>query len=83
MMNCKACGDEFDSDQRAEKLKRKGLKLQPGELNYCRECANELFRGKISSRPAKLYSSGSGCPLEPGDDNNPWGENNVRIMEGD
>ena len=51
-------------------------------LNTCRECAMELLFGIIDTTPARLFSPGGGCPLEPNeDDATPWQENAIRIME--
>jgi len=66
-----------------DKLSRAGITPHCHEMMYCRECADELFRDTISSRPAQLFSAGPGCPMEHGgsDDPSPWEENNVRLME--
>ena len=81
-MKCKACGDEFDLEFRAERLSRIGQTLNANESPYCRECADELFRGTISTRPARLFSSGPGCPHEPSEtDSTPWQDNVIRAME--
>lgn len=66
-----------------------GLCQSCGDLarvgQYCQECFNELRFGTIVQTGAKLYSSGSGCPLEPneGDDSSPWQDNAIRDMEHD
>ena len=80
-LKCKACGDSFNPSNRAEYLARKDYQGFAGELQYCTECANELFRDVIKTRPAKLYSAGAGCPLEPNDDSSPWQDNAIRSME--
>jgi hypothetical protein len=80
---CKACGDPITRlDERVSDLKELSLPVHAGEGRYCLECADELFRGRLSKTPAKLFSSGAGCPLEPNDDAGPWQENAIRDMEG-
>ena len=83
-MKCKACGDIYDNTARHLEEERYGIVASRAEWVYCRECANELFRGVINTAPAKTFPSGSGCPMEDGrrDDPSPWEENNIRIMEG-
>ena len=81
-LECPACGDEFQPRLRTAARLRDEAPLEPAELAYCEECANELFRGVISTRPAKTYPTGGGCPLEPNpDDGGPWQENNIRHLE--
>lgn len=81
-MKCKACGDPFDGiDNRIADLQKIGQPIHKQEHLYCLECADEIFRGRLSIRPARLHSSGAGCPLEPNDDAGPWGENAIRNME--
>ena len=80
MATCKACGDAIDFNRLAL-MHQDGEKIVDGEFSYCRECADELFRGKISMRRAKLYSIGRGCPLEPSSDASPGQENAIRNME--
>lgn len=81
---CQACGDPInDIESRAKQLKKDTDQLLiPGELQYCLECADEKFRGMLYRKRARLFSSGHGCPLEPGDDASPGGENAIRDMEG-
>jgi hypothetical protein len=79
---CKACGDGFDPKSRHEKLSHIGKSVVQGELLFCLECANEIFRGVISNKPARLHSAGRGCPMEPNeDDSSPWQDNAIRDME--
>ena len=80
---CRACGDGVDVAARRVRLNAQGISVATGELYYCRECADELFRDKISSKPARLFSAGGGCPLEPSDDASPWQANAIRELERD
>lgn len=80
---CKACGDGVDVAKRRERLGEQGIPIAKGEFDYCRECADELFRGKLSLKPARLFSAGGGCPLEPSDDDSPWQANAIRELERD
>ena len=82
---CKSCRERFtfDIDRRRIAVERVGGSYFKGEGEFCRECADEWFRGILRGTPAYLDSTGRGCPLEPGDDNDPGQENAIRVMEGD
>ena len=82
---CWACDAMYDPDdsERWKILEKLCIVPDPAERRYCKSCANEKFRGIVNTCPAKLHSSGAGCPLEPSDDAGPWQENNIRAMEGD
>jgi hypothetical protein len=81
---CRSCGDAFSVQARKIAMREEGIGIAVGEFHYCRECADELFRGTIRNSRAKLDSSALGCPLEPSDDDaSPWQENARRAMEGD
>lgn len=75
---CKACGDDYELSRRAARFELAGLSLAPGEEDYCDECADELFREQISTRPARLFS---GNRTRGENEPSPWGENAVREME--
>jgi hypothetical protein len=51
------------------------------DKTYCKDCFEEIYKGKISNKSAHLHSSGHGCPLEPSDDAGPWQEFAIRCME--
>lgn len=55
---CKACGDSFDPKARKE-LDKTQQAVIPGELAYCRECADELFRNSVKS-PSSATAHGCG-----------------------
>ena len=80
---CVACGDPTgDRAARIRALLAEGRWPHQDEWLYCQECADEKFRKKLSAAPARLFSSGGGCPLEPNaDDTGPWGENAIRDLE--
>lgn len=82
---CLACGDSFDSEHRLDTLRRLCIKPAKEEMKYCLECASEVFRGIVSTTPAKTFYPGRGCPLEGGkhadEDMSPWGENAMRSLE--
>ena len=83
---CSACGDPTGTKSaRMASLRDEGRWPHKDEWLYCQECADEKFRHRLSTEPARTFPSGAGCPLErsDGDDPSPWGENNVRILEGD
>ncbi len=83
MKKCKACGDPVGCvETRRKELIRLCLPIFASEVAYCTECADELFRGRLSIRPARLFSAGAGCPLEPNDDAGPYQENAIRDLEG-
>lgn len=81
MERCKACGDPIDPDATREKLKKKGIQVRNNELLYCRECADELFRGKISIRPANLRTGGRAIHDSWEENASPWQEIAIRDME--
>jgi len=80
---CLACGDPTGStERRMTVLRDEGRWPHRDEWLYCQECADEKFRRRLSSVPARTFPSGSGCPLEPNvDDTGPWGENAIRYLE--
>ena len=80
MNNCRACGDSYNPLKRRESLAKADLTLQKGELEYCRECADELFRKTIRTTRANLFVTGSGESIYQ-DDPSPWEENAIRAME--
>ena len=82
---CWACDALYHPDDTERWKRLADIQVIPvvDERRYCEACANEKYRGVVSTRPAKLYSSGAGCPLEPNADAGPWQENNIRAMEGD
>lgn len=81
---CRSCGDSFSMEVRKIAMRQEGIGIAVGEFHYCRECADELFRGTIRNSRAKLDSSSLGCPLEPScDDASPWQENARCALEGD
>lgn len=84
MATCKACGDPINRELRRHALKRDGIKPAPSELDYCRECADELYRDTIRIRRVETHATGRGCPLERknSDDSSPWQDNVIRQMEG-
>lgn len=83
MSVCKACGDLFSETSRRIYLFRAGWEPKKGELDYCKDCANELFRDIINTSPAQLYSAGFGNPAAEFNDcdGGPMREINVRRAE--
>ena len=83
MRECQACGDRFSENRRQSLLTFIGEEVRPGELAYCFECANEIYRDRITIGRAQLDSSGRGSPLEPNDDDaSPGQEGAIHKMEG-
>lgn len=79
MTTCRACGDGIEHRSSREiRLRATGDTLAEGEMAYCLGCANELFRDRISTRPARLHSAGRGSPLEDG---SPGQDNAIRDLE--
>lgn len=87
MTPCKSCQEGYNPLIRREELKRDGLTLQNHELQYCRVCADELFRGVIrplKARRARQFTSYANslknrCPLV--EDMSPSQENALRNAE--
>jgi hypothetical protein len=79
-MKCKACGDRFDPSPEVRKAQIYGSKPAIGELEYCLECADELFRGRLHlGYPIRSGGPRHGLPLDPSASQ----ENAIRAMEGD
>jgi hypothetical protein len=80
---CVACGDRTGRPSaRLHHLEFRNREPHEDEMLYCEECADEKFRGRLSTEPARLFSPGAGSPLEPSDDDaGPWGENAIRSLE--
>ena len=76
-----ACGDNFDEEAIRLLASEADRQLAPTEVMYCQECGDEKFRNAISTRPARLFSTGRGCPLEPGSESSPGQDNAIRRME--
>jgi len=77
---CRACGDRLSDDlkSRAKWLDfRGGDQLVEGELRFCRECADEIFRNKIQNNNLSSFGGRSG----PRDDASPGQENAIRNLE--
>jgi hypothetical protein len=84
MKKCKSCGDGIaDDESRYCIFSHLGIELQPGEMAYCLECADDLYRGKISVRRARLFSSSRSrhWHWRPGEESGNSGENAIRVME--
>lgn len=80
MNNCRACGDHYNPLKRRESLAKSGLQVEDGELEFCRECADELFRGKIRKTRVEIFTAGCGETIYQ-DDPTPWEENAIRALE--
>jgi ribosomal protein L34E len=81
---CAACGDPTGSmEDRMKSLRDEDRWPHRDEWLYCRECADEKFRRRLSITPARTFPSGGGCPLEwsGSTDAGPWGENAIRHLE--
>lgn len=79
---CIECGECFDAEKASCVRRFKDYaNVTELEQKHCLECGNEKFRGVIETTPARLFSAGSGCPLEPNGDASPWQENAIRDME--
>lgn len=78
-MECWSCGDSIDIEDDSPTHPRQHLGLW-----RCYDCWDELANGRVNvvhMHTARLYSAGSGCPLEPNDDAGPWQENAIRDLE--
>jgi len=81
MPYCEACGEFMRTSyvSLADEYVVEGRK-HTRYIHYCKECSDEIFLGKISTKRAKLDSSSPGAPID-GFDSSPSQENAIRIME--
>lgn len=65
MNRCRSCGDAFEPSLRQLRLENRGMVLHDEELSWCLACADEIFRGIVNIKPARLHSDGSHAGLTP------------------
>lgn len=78
---CKSCGDIFDIGKRKDRMSNAGQTAVNGELEHCKECADELFRGTIRNNNVTFFGGPGGH--YGAQDNNPGQDNAIRSMEGE
>ena len=84
MSKCKACGEQISPELRYVQSKLAGVADVRAELDYCRECADEIFRGVVNKRPARLFAGGRLDVAAESwqDEGSPWQARAIRDYEG-
>ena len=79
--HCFACGDLItDKESRLRYLQNNGMKTAIDELDFCRTCANELIRDKVTNCNVTFHGGRNYGPLDTDGGSQ---SNAIRVMEGE